>query len=69
MKYEVKGDVIINHRGDVMAHKVYGVWETKNEEVLGFIDSLNKPVEVKVKKVHPVVGPVTTKKFKLKDKK
>tara|TARA_R110000744_G_scaffold85150_7_gene166494 strand:+ start:2619 stop:2867 length:249 start_codon:yes stop_codon:yes gene_type:complete len=52
MKYEVQGDVIVNSRGDVMAHRVYGVWETKNDEVLEFIAELEKPVKVKeVKKV------------------
>lgn len=56
MKYEVQGDVIVNSRGDVMAHRVYGVWETKNDEVLEFIAELlteaDKPAKVKeVKKV------------------
>ena len=56
MEYEVRGDVIVNSRGDVMAHYVYGKWETKNDEVLEFIAELSseteKPVEVKeVKKV------------------
>ena len=56
MKYEVVGDMIVNSRGDVMAHFSYGVWETKNDEVLEFIAELlsetAKPVKVKeVKKV------------------
>tara|TARA_R110002096_G_scaffold344327_1_gene537220 strand:+ start:2480 stop:2728 length:249 start_codon:yes stop_codon:yes gene_type:complete len=52
MEYEVRGDVIVNSRGDVMAHCVYGKWETKNDEVLEFIAELEKPVKVKeVKKV------------------
>ncbi len=56
MKYEVVGDMIVNSRGDVMAHFSYGVWETKNDEVLEFIAELlseaEKPVKVKeVKKV------------------
>jgi hypothetical protein len=54
MKYEVIGDVIVNSRGDVMAHFSYGVWETKNDEVLEFIAELlsetAKPVKVKAKK-------------------
>ena len=53
MKYEVIGDVIVNSRGDVMAHLVYGKWETKNDEVLEFIADLEKPVVVAVK-VKPV---------------
>ena len=55
MKYEVKGDMIVNSRGDVMAHFSYGVWDTKNDEVLEFIAELSsetkKPVVVKVKPV------------------
>ncbi len=57
MKYEVIGDVIVNSRGDVMAHLVYGKWETKNDEVLEFIAELSsetkKPV-VAVVKAKPV---------------
>lgn len=59
MKYEVKGDVIVNSRGDVMAHLVHGEWETKNDEVLEFIAELSaeaeKLVVVKVKKAKLVV--------------
>ena len=56
MKYEVKGDVIVNSRGDVMAHLVYGKWETKNDEVLEFIAELSSETEkpVVVVKVKPV---------------
>ena len=56
MKYEVKGDVIVNSRGDVMAHLVYGKWETKNDEVLEFIAELSSETEkpVAVVKVKPV---------------
>lgn len=56
MKYEVQGDVIVNSRGDVMAHLVYGKWETKNDEVLEFIAELSAETEkpVVVVKVKPV---------------
>lgn len=57
MKYEVQGDVIVNSRGDVMAHLVYGKWETKNDEVLEFIAELEK-----TKVVKKVVEKKTTKK-------
>tara|TARA_R110000823_G_scaffold73085_1_gene168096 strand:+ start:419 stop:601 length:183 start_codon:yes stop_codon:yes gene_type:complete len=53
MKYEVIGDVIVNSRGDVMAHYSYGRWETKNDEVLEFIAELEKPAVVVVK-VKPI---------------
>lgn len=45
MKYEVIGDVIVNSRGDVMAHFSYGVWDTKNDEVLEFIAELSAEAE------------------------
>lgn len=55
MKYEVQGDVIVNSRGDVMAHLVYGEWETKNDEVLAFIADLSVEAEKpKVVKAKPV---------------
>lgn len=47
MKYTVRGDVIVNSRGDVMAHLLYDKWETKNDEVLEFIAELEKPAEVR----------------------
>jgi hypothetical protein len=50
---KLEGDKIINHRGDVMAEKVYGQWETKDEFVLDFIASLDKPK--KKPKVEPEV--------------
>ena len=39
---KVEGDLIINHRGDVMAQKIDGTWETKDDFVLDFIESLDK---------------------------
>ena len=57
MKYEVIGDVIVNSRGDVMAHFSYGKWETKNDEVLEFIAELSSETEkpvVAVFKAKPV---------------
>lgn len=55
MKYEVQGDVIVNSRGDVMAHLLYGKWETKNDEVLAFIADLSVEAEKpKVVKAKPV---------------
>ena len=63
MKYEVIGDVIVNSRGDVMAHYSYGRWETKNDEVLEFIAKLEKPVKVEVikevKKAKPIFRKVS----------
>ena len=47
MKYTVRGDVIVNSRGDVMAHLLYDKWETKNDEVLEFIAELEEPAKVR----------------------
>lgn len=49
---KLEGDKVVNHRGDVMAEKIYGQWETKDEFVLDFIASLDKP---KKKAKKPVV--------------
>ena len=65
MKYEVIGDVIVNSRGDVMAHYSYGRWETKNDEVLEFIAELEKPAVVVVK-VKPVKVEVVKEVKKVK---
>tara|TARA_R110002153_G_C13193577_1_gene486280 strand:+ start:801 stop:983 length:183 start_codon:yes stop_codon:yes gene_type:complete len=44
-------DVVVNQRGDVMAQKVYGQWETKDAGVLEWIESQQaKPVAEKPKK-------------------
>tara|TARA_R110000782_G_scaffold3228_1_gene11897 strand:+ start:409 stop:654 length:246 start_codon:yes stop_codon:yes gene_type:complete len=65
MKYKVVGDVIVNSRGDVMAHYTHGKWETKNDEVLEFITELEKPVVVPVKdKPAPVEVTKEVKKTK-----
>lgn len=50
---KLEGDKVINHRGDVMAEKIRGQWETKEPSVLEFIASLDKPKKKKAKK--PVV--------------
>lgn len=43
--YKMQGDVVVNARGDVMAQKVYGHWESKDPEVLAFIEANDKPVK------------------------
>jgi hypothetical protein len=50
---KLDGDKITNHRGDVLAQKIRGKWETKDAFVLDFIASLDKPKKKKVTK--PVV--------------
>lgn len=41
--FKVVGDKITNHRGDVVAQKIRGKWETKEASVLEFIAGLDKP--------------------------
>lgn len=44
-------DVVVNQRGDVMAQKVYGQWDTKDAGVLEWIEAQQeKPVAEKPKK-------------------
>lgn len=50
--FKIVGDKITNHRGDVMAQKIRGKWETKEASVLEFIAGLDKP---KKKTKKPVV--------------
>lgn len=42
--YKVVGDIIVNHRGDVMAQRVNGVWDTKDPAVLECLKEVAKPV-------------------------
>ena len=44
---KLEGDKVVSKMGDVLAEKINGVWETKNPEVLTFIES----TEVETKKV------------------
>lgn len=43
----LEGNRVIGHMGDVLAEKVYGVWESKDPAVLEFIASqeTKKPVK------------------------
>ncbi len=46
----LEGDKVIGPRGDVLAEKVYGEWQTKDAAVLDFIASQNKPKKKPAKK-------------------
>lgn len=37
------GDMVVGHRGDVLAKKIRGEWRTKNANVLAFIKEQEKP--------------------------
>ena len=36
-------DTVVNNRGEVMAQKVYGEWQTKDAAVLDFLAGQDKP--------------------------
>ena len=46
----LEGDKVIGPRGDVLAEKVYGEWQTKDAAVLDFIASQDKPKKKPAKK-------------------
>ena len=46
----LEGDKVIGPRGDVLAEKVYGEWQTKDAAVLDFISSQDKPKKKKAPK-------------------
>lgn len=53
---KLEGNRVIGHMGDVLAEKVYGVWESKDPAVLEFIASqeTKKPVKKKEEKLEMV---------------
>jgi hypothetical protein len=46
----LEGDKVIGPRGDVLAEKVYGEWQTKDPAVLDFIADQDKPKKKPAKK-------------------
>ena len=38
----VVGNKVIGHKGDVLAEKIYGEWQSKNFDVLQFLENLEK---------------------------
>lgn len=40
---KLEGDRVIGARGDVLAEKIYGEWQTKDPAVLDFIAGQDKP--------------------------
>jgi len=45
----VAGNRVLGHMGDVLAEKVHGEWQTKNADVLKFIEGLEKEELVRAK--------------------
>ena len=52
--FKIQGDIVVNTRGDVMAQKVYGTWESKDPEVLAFIAEQNDSASKEKPKAEPV---------------
>lgn len=52
----IDGNRVIGARGDVLAEKVYGEWQTKDPAVLEFIAAQSKPAKKKVEP-KPVAEP------------
>ena len=50
--FKLEGDRVLSPRGDVLAEKVHGEWQTKDAAVLDFLAGADKP---KKKKPQPKV--------------
>ena len=40
---KIQGDILVNDRGDVLAQKIYGQWDSKDPAVLDFLAKQDKP--------------------------
>jgi hypothetical protein len=47
--FKLEGDRVLSPRGDVLAEKVYGEWQTKDVAVLDFLAGADKPKKKKTK--------------------
>lgn len=72
----VVGNRVIGHKGDVLAEKIYGEWQSKNFDVLQFLEDLEKEELVRARDSEgqfipddpttPEVNEAWTKKLKKK---
>lgn len=46
---KIIGNKVIGHMGDVLAEKIYGEWQTKNFDVLQFIEEMEKAEMVRAR--------------------
>ena len=53
----IEGNRVIGPRGDVLAEKIYGQWQTKEAAVLDFIKAQEKPKAKKKAEPKPVAEP------------
>lgn len=47
---KIEGDRVLGPRGDVLAEKIYGEWQTKDPAVLDFIKEQESPTKKKAPK-------------------
>lgn len=50
---KIQGDIVVSERGDVLAQKIYGQWESKDPAVLDFLAKQDKPKKTVKKKPAP----------------
>ena len=67
---KIQGDIVVSERGDVLAHKVYGEWQSKYPEVLDFIAEQEKPAKkpapkAKATKPKPAATPKVEEKLEM----
>lgn len=46
---KIVGDKVVGHMGDVLAEKIYGEWQTKNFDVLQFIEKMEQEEVVRAR--------------------
>jgi hypothetical protein len=56
--FKLEGDKVISPRGDVLAEKVYGEWQTKDAAVLDFLAGQDKPKKKTKPKAKATPDPV-----------
>ena len=56
--FKIEGDRVISPRGDVLAEKIYGEWQTKDAAVLDFLAGEDKPKKKTKPKAKATPDPV-----------
>jgi hypothetical protein len=56
--FKIEGDKVLGPRGDVLAEKVQGEWQTKDAAVLDFLAGENKPKKKTKPKAKATPDPV-----------
>jgi len=56
--FKLEGDKVVSSRGDVLAEKLYGEWQTKDAAVLDFLAGQDKPKKKTKPKTKATPDPV-----------